>query len=77
MRKRDARAAIAANAARIRLCVKTVVAGVAQSPGTNEGIRTGPDALSCGLRPFSFIDPGERRIIDERYYIADAASSGM
>jgi CubicO group peptidase (beta-lactamase class C family) len=29
----------ASNAARIRLCVKTVVAGVAQSPGTNGGIR--------------------------------------
>jgi hypothetical protein len=39
MRKRDARAAIAANAARIRLCMKTVVAGVTQSPGTNEGTR--------------------------------------
>ena len=32
MRKRDARAIIASIAARIRLCVKTVVAGVAQSP---------------------------------------------
>jgi hypothetical protein len=39
MRQRDARAAIAANAARIRLCMKTVVAGVTQSPGTNEGTR--------------------------------------
>jgi hypothetical protein len=38
-RKRDARAFIASNAARIRLCVKTVVRGLAQSPGTNEGIR--------------------------------------
>ena len=35
IRKRDARAAIAANAARIRLCVKTVVARLAQSPGTS------------------------------------------
>jgi hypothetical protein len=34
MRERDARAAIAANAAQIRLCVKTVIARLAQSPGT-------------------------------------------
>jgi len=34
MRERDARAVIAANAAQIRLCVKTVVARLAQSPGT-------------------------------------------
>src|SRR5262249_24079084 len=32
MRERDARAAIAANAAQIRLCVKTVIARVAQVP---------------------------------------------
>ena len=38
MRERDARAAIAANAAQIRLCVKTVIARLAQSPGTNERI---------------------------------------
>ena len=35
MRKRDARAAIVANAARIRLCVKTVVARLAQRPGSS------------------------------------------
>src|SRR5215467_7865986 len=35
MRERDARAAIPANAAQIRLCVKTVIAGWAQSPGTS------------------------------------------
>src|SRR6266550_4967463 len=35
MRERDARAAIAANAAQIRLCVKTFVARLAQSPGTS------------------------------------------
>src|SRR5258707_12792658 len=40
MRKRDARAAIVANAARIRLCVKTVVAPLAQSPGADKGICT-------------------------------------
>src|SRR5262249_18943600 len=34
MRERDARAAIAANAAQIRLCVKTVIARSARSPGT-------------------------------------------
>src|SRR5207244_5318715 len=34
MRERDARAAIAANAAQMRLCVKTVIARLAQSPGT-------------------------------------------
>jgi hypothetical protein len=33
MRERDARTAIAANAAQIRLCVKTVVARLAQGPG--------------------------------------------
>src|SRR5262249_40498099 len=32
MRERDARAAIAANAAQIRLCVKTVIARLAQVP---------------------------------------------
>src|SRR5262245_21199238 len=32
MRKRDARAAIAANAAQIRLCVKAIIARLAQSP---------------------------------------------
>jgi hypothetical protein len=35
MRKRDVRAAIAANAAQIRLCVKTIIALLAQSPGTS------------------------------------------
>jgi len=35
MRERDARAAIAANAAQIRLCVNTVIARWAQSPGTS------------------------------------------
>ena len=40
IRKRDARAAIAANGARIRLCVKTVVARLAQSPGTSGRICT-------------------------------------
>src|SRR5258708_20386074 len=35
MRKRDARAAIAANAARIRLCIKTAIARLAQSPGSS------------------------------------------
>jgi hypothetical protein len=34
MRERDAGAAIATNAAQIRLCVKTVIAQLAQSPGT-------------------------------------------
>src|SRR6516164_3887256 len=38
MRKRDASAAIAANAGRIRLCVKTVIAGLAQTPGTSARI---------------------------------------
>jgi hypothetical protein len=33
MRKRDGRAAIAANAARIRLCVKAGIARLAQNPG--------------------------------------------
>jgi len=40
MRERDARAAIAANAAHIRLCVKTDVARLAQSPGTSGRIFT-------------------------------------
>jgi len=35
MRKRDAREAIAANAAKIRLCVKAIIARLAQSPGTS------------------------------------------
>src|SRR5439155_24397267 len=35
MRKRDARAAVAAKAAQIRLCVKTFVDRLAQSPGTS------------------------------------------
>src|SRR5262249_58510332 len=35
MRKRDARAAIAANAAQMRLCVKAIMARLAQSPGTS------------------------------------------
>src|SRR5262249_34438921 len=36
MRKRDARAAIAANAAQIRLCVRAIIARLAQSPGLAE-----------------------------------------
>jgi hypothetical protein len=39
MRKRDSRAVIASNATGIRLCVKTVVAQLPQSPGINGGIR--------------------------------------
>jgi hypothetical protein len=35
MRQRDWRAVIASNAARIRLCVKIVIARLAQSPGTS------------------------------------------
>ena len=38
MRERDVRAAIAANAAQIRLCVKTIIARLPQSPGTGGGI---------------------------------------
>src|SRR6266481_3965456 len=33
----DSESGVEVHAARIRLCVKTVVPGVAQSPGTNEG----------------------------------------
>ena len=40
MRERDARAAIPANAAQIRLCVKTVIARWAQSAGTSGRICT-------------------------------------
>jgi len=40
LRKRDARVSIAANAGRIRLRAKTVVARFVQSPGTSERIRT-------------------------------------
>src|SRR5262245_41335908 len=38
MRERDARAAIAANPAQIRLYVKTIVAQLTQSPGTSRRI---------------------------------------
>src|SRR5262249_3900148 len=39
MRKRDARPIIALNAARIRLCVKTLIPRLAQTPGTSGRIR--------------------------------------
>jgi hypothetical protein len=38
MRERDVRAAIGANAAQIRLCVKIIIARLPQSPGTGGGI---------------------------------------
>ena len=60
MRKRDARAAIAANAARIRLCVKTVVARLAQSPGTTEEFAKIEETNFGAIKPGRSSSPTDR-----------------
>jgi hypothetical protein len=54
MRERDARAAIAANATRIRLLMKTVIAGPVQSPGISERIRT-PTKTEMAVMPDTYL----------------------
>ena len=62
MRERDARAATAANAAQIRLCVKTVIARLAQSPGTGGRICKAEKSKTRDTSDTQFVAVGAVRI---------------